>query len=217
MIKILFLIHDLGQGGAEKVLVRACTGRSIPQGGLPADAGCVVMNLTSVAFLARYLKTGMPLVTRRLTVDGSAVNEAKNVVVPIGTPIKDVIAFCGGYKGTPGKILMGGPMMGMALADDELPVLKQNNAILVFDKKDASLPAPSACIRCGRCVSACPMQLMPTAIERQVKAHNAEELRALNIMTCMECGSCAFVCPANRPLVQSMRLGKAIVRASSGK
>jgi electron transport complex protein RnfC len=215
-VRVLELPSHYPQG-AEKVLVKACTGRSIPQGGLPADAGCVVMNLTSVAFLARYLKTGMPLVTRRLTVDGSAVNEAKNVVVPIGTPIKDVIAFCGGYKGTPGKILMGGPMMGMALADDELPVLKQNNAILVFDKKDASLPVPSACIRCGRCVSACPMQLMPTAIERQVKAHNAEELRALNIMTCMECGSCAFVCPANRPLVQSMRLGKAIVRASSGK
>jgi electron transport complex protein RnfC len=215
-VRVLELPSHYPQG-AEKVLVKACTGRSIPQGGLPADAGCVVMNLTSVAFLARYLKNGMPLVTRRLTVDGSAVNEAKNVVVPIGTPIKDVIAFCGGYKGTPGKILMGGPMMGMALADDELPVLKQNNAILVFDKKDASLPAPSACIRCGRCVSACPMQLMPTAIERQVKAHNAEELRALNIMTCMECGSCAFVCPANRPLVQSMRLGKAIVRASSGK
>ena len=215
-VRVLELPSHYPQG-AEKVLVKACTGRSIPQGGLPADAGCVVMNLTSVAFLARYLKTGMPLVTRRLTVDGSAVNEAKNVVVPIGTPIKNVIAFCGGYKGTPGKILMGGPMMGMALADDELPVLKQNNAILVFDKKDASLPAPSACIRCGRCVSACPMQLMPTAIERQVKAHNAEELRALNIMTCMECGSCAFVCPANRPLVQSMRLGKAIVRASSGK
>ncbi|MBQ9082648.1 MAG: electron transport complex subunit RsxC [Clostridia bacterium] len=215
-VRVLELPSHYPQG-AEKVLIKACTGRSIPQGGLPADAGCVVMNLTSVAFLARYLKTGMPLVSRRLTVDGSAVNEAKNVVVPIGTPIKDVIEFCGGYKGTPGKILMGGPMMGMALADDELPVLKQNNAVLVFDKKDAALPTASACIRCGRCVSACPMQLMPTAIERQVKAHNADELKALNVMTCMECGSCAFVCPANRPLVQSMRLGKAIVRASSEK
>lgn len=203
--------------GAEKVLVKACTGRSIPQGGLPADAGCLVINLTSVAFLARYLKTGIPLITRRITVDGSAVSEAKNVVVPIGTPIKDVIAFCGGYKATPGKILMGGPMMGIALADDELPVLKQNNAILAFDAKDAALPEPSACIRCGRCVAACPMQLMPTAIERQVQAKNAAELNALNIMTCMECGSCAFVCPANRPLVQSMRLGKAIVRAASAK
>lgn len=203
--------------GAEKVLVKACTGRSIPQGGLPADAGCLVINLTSVAFLARYLKTGIPLITRRVTVDGSAVAEAKNVVVPIGTPIKDVIAFCGGYKETPRKILMGGPMMGIALADDELPVLKQNNAILAFNAEDAALPEPSACIRCGRCVGACPMQLMPTAIERQVKAGNVAELNALNIMTCMECGSCAFVCPANRPLVQTMRLGKAMVRASAGK
>lgn len=203
--------------GAEKVLVKACTGRSIPQGGLPADAGCLVINLTSVAFLARYLKTGIPLITRRVTVDGSAVAEAKNVVVPIGTPIKDVIAFCGGYKETPRKILMGGPMMGIALADDELPVLKQNNAILAFNAADAALPEPSACIRCGRCVGACPMQLMPTAIERQVKAGNVAELNALNIMTCMECGSCAFVCPASRPLVQTMRLGKAMVRASAGK
>lgn len=213
-IRVLELKSRYPQG-AEKILVQACTGRKIPQGGLPADVGCLVINLTSVAFLARYMKTGMPLVSKRITVDGSAVAEPKNVIVPIGTPIRDVIAFCGGYKATPGKILMGGPMMGLALTDDELPVMKQNNAILAFDAKDAALPKPSACIRCGRCVRACPMNLMPTAIEPQVYAQNVTELRRLNVMTCMECGTCAFVCPASRPLVQAMRLGKSIVRSAT--
>lgn len=203
--------------GAEKVLVQACTGRKIPQGGLPADVGCLVINVTSVSFISRYLKTGMPLVSKRITVDGSAVANAKNVIVPIGTPIKDVIEFCGGYSCTPGEILMGGPMMGMSLVDDSLPVLKQNNAILAFSREDAEMPEPTDCIRCGRCISACPMNLMPTSIERMVSIKNVEELQSLNVMTCMECGSCAYVCPAGRQLVQSMRLGKGLVRAAQAK
>ncbi|MDD6176013.1 MAG: electron transport complex subunit RsxC [Firmicutes bacterium] len=215
-VRVLTLKSRYPQG-AEKVLVQACTGRRIPQGGLPADVGCLVINITSVSFISRYLKTGMPLVSKRITVDGSAVTNAKNVIVPIGTPIKDVIAFCGGYSCTPGKLLMGGPMMGMSLVDDSLPVLKQNNAILAFSREDAELPEPTECIRCGRCVSACPMQLMPTAIARMVKTKNVEELQALNVMTCMECGSCAYVCPARLQLVQSMRLGKGMVRAASAK
>ncbi len=203
--------------GAEKVLVQACTGRKIPKGKLPADVGCLVINITSIAFLANYLKTGMPLVSKRLTVDGSAVAEPKNVIVPIGTSIRDLIEFCGGYKETPGKILMGGPMMGMAVVDDSLPVLKQNNAILAFSEGDASLPQPSACIRCGRCVAACPMSLMPPLLARQVQLKDAEELDRLGIMTCMECGSCAYVCPAGRQIVQTMRLGKAILRNAAPK
>ena len=114
------------------------------------------MNVTSIAFLSRYLKTGMPLVSKRITVDGSAVMEPKNVIVPLGTPIEKVIEFCGGYRGDPAKILMGGPMMGLALDSDALPVLKQNNAILAFQEQDAVLPAPTACIHCGRCVEAVP-------------------------------------------------------------
>jgi len=215
-VRVLTLKSKYPQG-AEKVLVQACTGRRIPQGGLPSDVGCLVTNVTSVSFLSRYLKTGMPLVSKRITVDGSAVTNPKNVIVPIGTPIRDVIAFCGGYSCTPGKLLMGGPMMGMSLVDDSLPVLKQNNAIRAFSREDAGLAEPGECIRCGRCVWACPMKLMPTSIEHMVKIKNVEELQALNVMTCMECGSCAYVCPAGRRLVQSMRLGKSLVRAATAK
>ena len=213
-VRVLSLKSRYPQG-AEKVLVQACTGRKIPTGKLPSDVGCLVMNVTSVAFLAKYLKTGMPLITKRLTVDGSAVSEPKNVLVTLGTPIREVIEFCGGYKREPKKLLMGGPMMGLALVDDSLPVLKQNNAVLAFDEKDAKLHEPSACIRCGRCVESCPMNLMPTLIERQTAVKNAGELKALGVMTCMECGCCAFNCPASRQLVQSMRLGKAIVKQST--
>lgn len=212
-VKVLTLKSRYPQG-AEKVLVQACTGRKIPQGGLPADVGCLVINITSVSFISRYLKTGMPLVSKRITVDGSAISKAQNVIVPIGTPIRDVIEFCGGYRCEPGEILLGGPMMGTSLLDDSMPVLKQSNAVLAFSREDAELPEPTACIRCGRCVMACPMKLMPTALETQVKLKNVEELQKLNIMSCMECGSCAFVCPAGRRLVQSIRLGKGMVRAA---
>ena len=160
--------------GAEKVLVQACTGRKVPAGGLPADVGCLVMNIASISFLASYMRTGMPLTLKRVTVDGSAVAEPKNVIVPVGTPIKEVIAFCGGYKEEPKKILMGGPMMGIALTSDEIPVLKQNNAILAFGEAEAKLYEPTACIRCGRCVAACPMDLMPTKLEKAALKKDVE-------------------------------------------
>lgn len=215
-VRILTLKSSYPQG-AEKVLIRACTGRKVPAGKLPADVGCVVMNVTSVAFIAKYLKTGIPLVSKRITVDGSAIKEPKNVIVPLGTPIKDVIEFCGGYKCEPKKILMGGPMMGIALTDDSMPVLKQNNAILAFDEKDAKLAEETDCIRCGKCLKSCPMSLMPEAIAGCVKLKDVSGLEKLNVMTCMECGSCAFNCPAHKHLVQTIREGKAMVRAEAMK
>lgn len=203
--------------GAEKVLIKACTGRVVPAGGLPIDVGCIVMNITSVAFVSSYIKTGVPLVSKRVTVDGSAVANPQNVIVPIGTPIKKLIEFCGGYSETPGKLIMGGPMMGVALKDDELPILKQNNAVLAFNERDAVLPKTTDCIRCGRCVASCPMSLVPTAIAAAVKKNDAEALQKQGVMVCMECGSCAYNCPAHRPLVQTMRLGKAAVKASANQ
>ena len=209
-IRVLPLKASYPQG-AEKILIKACTGREVSMGGLPSDAGCLVMNVASVAFISRYLKTGIPLVSRRLTVDGSAIKNPANVIVPIGTPIKDVIDFVGGYSETPKKIIMGGPMMGVSLPSDDLFVLKQNNAILAFGEKEARLSEPSACIRCGRCVAACPMRLMPEELSNAVDRHDLEALTKLNITNCMECGCCSFSCPAKRHLVQNLRLGKAMV------
>lgn len=203
--------------GAEKVLIKSCTDREVPMGKLPADVGCVVMNITSVAFLADYLKTGMPLVKKRVTIDGSAVQYPKNVIVPIGTPIEEVIRFCGGYKVPPKKILMGGPMMGIAITDDSLPIIKQNNGIICLDETEARSLEPTACIRCGRCVSGCPMKLVPTMLEKYAEKKMVEELQDYSIMDCMECGTCAYNCPAGRPLVQAIRLGKALIRNAGGK
>ena len=203
--------------GAEKVLVQASTGRKVPEGKLPADVGCLVMNIGSISFLASYMRTGMPLTLKRVTLDGSAIAHPQNVIVPVGTPIKDVVAFCGGYKAEPKKLIMGGPMMGVAITSDELPILKQNNAILAFDEREAALRQPTACIRCGRCVAACPMQLMPTKLEQAAERKDTEALQSLHVMTCMECGCCSFSCPAGRRLVQAIRLGKSYVRKAGGK
>lgn len=200
--------------GAEKVLIAACTGRRVPPGKLPADVGCLVMNVTTVAFLARYLKTGMPLVERRLTVDGSAVEHPQNVRVPIGTPIHQVLEFCGGTDRSVRKLLMGGPMMGLALMDDTLPVLKQNNAILALAEEDVPALSASACIRCGRCVSACPMRLVPPSIAAAYQRRDTAAMEKLQVSTCMECGCCTYSCPAYRPIVQTMRLAKEAVRAA---
>ena len=215
-IQVLELPSSYPQG-AEKVLIQSCTGRRVPMGKLPADAGCIVMNGASGAALGNCLRTGMPLVKKRLTIDGSAVADPKNVVVPIGTNIRSIVDFCGGYKATPKKILMGGPMMGVSLASDDLPVIKQNNAIICLDEKEAHKLEPSDCIRCGRCVNGCPMNLMPTLLEKYTIAKRVDELNDLNIMDCMECGCCSFNCPAGRPLVQAIRLGKALVRAEGKK
>ncbi|MBR3971982.1 MAG: electron transport complex subunit RsxC [Ruminococcus sp.] len=215
-VRILPLKASYPQG-AEKVLIKACTGREVPAGKLPADAGCIVMNVTSIAFISDYLKTGMPLTKKRLTIDGSAIKEPKNVIVPIGTPINEVMEFCGGYKCEPKKILMGGPMMGLAVSDDTLPILKQNNAILAFDEKEARLSQATDCIRCGRCVDACPMRLVPTKLCADIKLKDFDGMKKHQLMTCMECGSCAYSCPAHRHIVQTIRMGKSMLRAQMAK
>lgn len=215
-VKLMVLESKYPQG-AEKMMVQSATGRRVPPGKLPADVGCVVMNVASVAFIARYLKTGKPLVSRSLTVDGSAIAEPKNVRVPVGTDIGEIIDFCGGFKGEPSKILTGGPMMGLAIVGTDLPVLKQNNAILAFTADDAVLKPETDCIRCGRCVAACPMSLMPTNIVKAAKIKDVDALKRAGVTVCMECGSCAFACPAGKPLVQHMRLAKAILREEGNK
>lgn len=215
-IKLMMLESRYPQG-AEKMMVQSATGRKVPPGKLPADVGCIVMNVASVAFITRYLHTGRPLISRSLTVDGSAINNPKNVRVAIGTNIGEIIDYCGGLKESSYKILMGGPMMGLAMLDTSLPVLKQNNAILAFEKNPMLVKKERDCIRCGRCAQVCPMGLMPTLIERFAKVKDADRLNKIGVNVCMECGSCAYTCPAGKPLVQYMRLAKTVVREAKIK
>lgn len=215
-IKLMTLRSRYPQG-AEKMMVLSATGRKVPPGKLPSDVGCVVMNVTSTAFIARYLETGKPLVSRSITVDGSAIAEPKNIRVPIGTNIQDIIDFCGGFKSEPRKIIFGGPMMGLAICGTEAPICKQNNAILAFEERKDLIKKERACIRCGRCVDVCPMSLTPTLIERYSRVKDAQKLKSINVNTCMECGSCAYACPSGRPLVQYIRLAKQVIREESGK
>ena len=200
--------------GAEKVLVKACTNRVIPTGGLPVDVGCIVMNITSVSFISRYMKNGMPLVSKRITVDGSAVKEPKNVVTPIGTSIKDIVEFCGGLKNDAKKIILGGPMMGTTVSSDSEVIKKNTNAVLLFDEEESNLMRETDCIRCGKCASSCPMKLTPPIINTYMKQKDINRLEKLGVMTCMECGCCAYSCPAGKHLVQMMREAKQMIRAN---
>lgn len=203
--------------GAEKMMVLSATGRVVPAGKLPADAGCIVMNVGSVAFVNRYLQTGKPLTSRTVTVSGDCIANPQNIRVPVGTSVKQIIDACGGFTKDPVKIIAGGPMMGTALIDTDVPLLKSNNAVLAFSASSSVCKPERDCIRCGRCHSACPMGLIPTQIEKFVKLKDAEMLEKCGIGVCMECGSCAFSCPSGKPLVQHMRLAKEIVREAGAK
>lgn len=203
--------------GAERVLVYEVTGKHMNAGVLPADLGVILSNVTSVAVIGKYFRTGMPLVNRRLTVDGDAVNTPKNVLAPIGTQISDIIQFCGGYKVNPKKVIMGGPMMGRSIPTDAMPIIKNNNAILAFSRKKTDYPEETPCINCGRCHMACPFNLLPTAFAEAWLDGDAQRLSDLKVMQCMECGSCSFVCPARRPLSFMNKLGKGLVKEAGIK
>lgn len=215
-VKLMTLKSKYPQG-AEKMMVLSATGRKVPPGKLPADVGCVVMNVGSVAFVGRYLRTGKPLISRSITVDGSAIANAKNIRVPIGTSLQTIIDYCGGFKSEPRKIIFGGPMMGVALCSTDAPICKQNNALLAFEDRKDIIKKERDCIRCGRCVDVCPMSLMATNIERFAKIKDVDALKHSGVMVCMECGSCAYSCPSGRPLVQYMRLAKQIIREDGAK
>jgi len=216
-IEVVPLPTRYPQGG-EKQLIYAVTGRKVPAGKLPSEVGVLVQNVASVSFIAEYLKTGMPLIKKKITVDGGAVAKPMNIEVLIGTPLKEVFDFCGGFSEEPRKIIMGGPMMGVAQYSlDESYVLKQNNAILALTDDQAREKPESVCIRCGKCVAACPMSLLPLYINLNVMRGNFEELEKYHVNDCIECGCCSYVCPASRHLVQSIRIGKAELRKMAAK
>ena len=205
-VKVLPSVYP--QGG-EKVLVYNTTGRIIPKGGLPLDVGAIVINCTTLTSIAEYIETGMPLVEKCITVDGSAVKEPKNVIAPIGTPVERLFEFCGGFKSEPKKVLYGGPMMGIAVSSLDVPVLKMTNAVIALDEKEARPQKTTSCIGCGACINHCPLRLDPPAIAKAYKLDSYDELKKLCADLCMECGCCAYVCPANRPIVQTNKLAKA--------
>ena len=209
-VKIMRLPTKYPQG-AEKVIVYSATGRKVPLGKLPGDVGCIVMNVTSIATLYRFISTGMPLVSKRITIDGTAVTEPKNVIVPIGTPIRDVLEFVGKIDEDADEIMMGGPMMGIDVYNPDTVIEKRNNAVTVM-KSSIKKPKQTACIRCGRCAATCPMKLYPSSVEMAIGFNQKEKLEKLNVNYCIECGSCSFVCPAQRHLTQVMRLAKANLR-----
>jgi len=211
------VLPDVYPQGGEKVLVYHTTGREIPTGKLPADVGCIVCNCTTLAVIGNYLRTGMPLVEKCVTVDGGAVAEPQNVIVPIGTPMADVFAFCGGLTEEPDKVLYGGPMMGVTVPDTTAPILKNTNAVLALTAKETKLPETTACIRCGACANACPFGLSPAAIAQAYRKGDTARLEELSVRTCMECGCCSFVCPANRPLVQTNKLAKILLQEEKAK
>ena len=203
--------------GGEKVLVYHTTGRVIGEGKLPLDAGVIVVNCTTLASIAKYLRTGMPLVEKCVTVDGSAVKSPKNLIVPIGTSVRDVLDACGGFAETPKKILSGGPMMGVALVDLDAPILKQTNAVLALGEKEATPPRETACIRCGKCLDTCPFGLSPVEMAKAFEQGDDASLEKLKVNLCMECGCCSYICPAKRNLVQMNRLAKGKLRAYQQK
>lgn len=194
--------------GAEKVIVYSATGRIVAEGELPSNQGAMVMNVSTVASIYRYTCNGMPLVSRRITVDGDAVTKnAGNYFVPIGTRVSEILDYCGAEDAK--KVLYGGPMMGMCLYDTDQPIIKNNNAILAF--REGRLPQTTACIRCGRCVRTCPLGLMPVMIESAYNENDINELKRLKVTLCMNCGCCSYACPAHRPLAEINQLAKALI------
>jgi electron transport complex protein RnfC len=213
-VKVLPPVYP--QGG-EKVLIYHTTGKVVSQGKLPIDVGCIVVNCTTLAAIGRYLTDGTPLVKKCVTVDGGAVKSPANVIAPIGTPISTLIDVCGGFAEEPAKVLYGGPMMGITVSDVNVPVIKNTNAVIALTEKEAKLPKTTACIRCGSCTNTCPFGLAAAEILLAYDKKDTEKLRALSVESCMECGCCSFVCPANRPLVQTNKLAKVLLKEEQAK
>jgi electron transport complex protein RnfC len=207
-IEIVTLPSSYPQG-AEKVIIYNTTGRIVGEGQLPSDQNVIVLNVSTAAFIYRYIKTGMPLVQRRLTVDGDAVGKPMNIRAIIGTSFREILQYCQTDMDKMKKLIGGGPMMGMSLRSPDMPVVKTTNALLAIIKYDER--KTSACIRCGRCVRACPFGIMPAEIERAYKLRDIEDLKSLKVTLCMNCGSCTYVCPANRKLAETNQLAKMLI------
>lgn len=202
--------------GAEKQLIYAVTGREVPSGGLPAAVGCAVFNAATCKAIYDAVYDGMPLIKRIVTVSGDILMEPKNLLVPIGTSFNDLIDACG-HSENPYKVLSGGPMMGAAQYDLSVPTIKGVNAITVLGRRNEYAVEEPACLRCGKCIDACPMKLMPVLMYKALQSGDVAEMKSVNVMDCIECGSCAYTCPASVPLVLGFRVAKQMIRNDAAK
>jgi electron transport complex protein RnfC len=194
--------------GGEKQLTVAVLGKEVPTGGLPLDVGAVVLNVGTAAALARAVIRGKALTHRIVTVSGRGIKEPKNLLVPIGASYRALIDYCGGMTEDALRVVAGGPMMGFTIGSLDVPVTKGTSGLTVMTRDEVRRAGETTCLRCGRCVDVCPLNLVPTKIALASKAGNVELAERYHITACMECGCCAYVCPASIPLIQLIRLGK---------
>jgi len=203
--------------GGEKQLIKAITGREVPLGGLPMDVGCVVHNVGTAYAVYEAVAKGKPLIERVVTVTGSIIKNPQNLRTRIGTSFAKLIEKCGGTTAKVGKLINGGPMMGIAVETDQVPVIKGTSGILVLSEKETRYREPKPCIYCGRCVDTCPMGLMPNMISNLTERERFESAKEYGVLDCIECGSCSYVCPAKRNLVHQFKYAKAKIAQMKGE
>ena len=202
--------------GASRVILRNVTGRSVPRGGHLTDVGALLFNVTTMSEIGRYLRTGMPLIKRRLTVMGDAIARPQNLEVYVGTPISEILEYCGCAPG-PRKVIIGGPMTGTTQVELDVPIIRQNCGLLAFGVNGPVVPRQTACIKCSRCIDHCPIRLSPIEIHKAYISRDMKSLDRLMADLCIECGTCSYVCPSKQPLVQSTHLARAALRAEQRK
>ncbi len=199
--------------GAEKMLIKAVTGREVPAGGLPMDVGVVVQNVGTALAIYEACRYGKPLIERVVTVTGRGIQNPSNLMARIGTPVKELIEACGGFKEKPAKVILGGPMMGFAHYTLDVPVAKGTSGILVMPEGEhGTSDKYGPCIKCGSCIDACPMGLMPSMLSMLSEKGFYEETKEYHLLDCFECGTCTYVCPSKRPIVQFVRLAKSLIK-----
>jgi electron transport complex protein RnfC len=203
--------------GAEKQLIWAITKREVPSGGLPMDVGCVVQNVGTAKAIYEAVTAGKPLIERVVTVTGPIVKEPQNLLVRIGTLFSHLVQQCGGTTEEPGKLIMGGPMMGLAQVSDQVPVIKGTSGVLILPPDQSDIPEPQPCISCARCVDTCPMKLVPTDLGKLIQHSRFKEAEGQGVLDCMECGTCSYVCPSKINLVHLFKFAKVKIFAEKRK
>lgn len=200
--------------GAEKMLIKTVFGREVPAGRLPRDVEVNVNNVSTVVAINDWFEQGTPLIERVVTVTGPGVEYPANLIVPLGTPVREVLRFCGGVKNMIREVVMGGPMMGKPIASLDAPIVKGSSGLLALTEEEIVKKKEYPCIRCGRCLEACPYFLNPSRLARLSRVRMYDEMKRFHVMDCVECGSCTYVCPSGIPIVQLIRAGKDHIRST---